>query len=90
MKATSVATAATASPPSERPGARIGPYKLLQVIGEGGFGVVYLAEQEEPVRRRVALKIIKLGMDTKQVIERITTRRLIFINFPLDCFGNFR
>ncbi len=48
----------------EGPGTRIGPYKLLQRIGEGGFGVVYLAEQIEPVVRRVALKIIKLGMDT--------------------------
>jgi eukaryotic-like serine/threonine-protein kinase len=45
---------------------RIGRYKLLQQIGEGGCGVVYMAEQEEPVRRRVALKVIKLGMDTKR------------------------
>src|SRR5437870_2927699 len=52
--------------PAERPGDRIGRYKLLQQIGEGGCGVVYMAEQEEPVRRRVALKVIKLGMDTKQ------------------------
>src|SRR5882672_9938745 len=49
---------------------QIGPYKLLQIIGEGGFGTVYLAEQEQPIRRRVALKIIKLGMDTRQVIAR--------------------
>src|SRR3989442_14801355 len=48
--------------PAERPGDRIGRYKLLQQIGEGGCGVVYMAEQEEPVRRRVALKVIKLGM----------------------------
>src|SRR5262249_37066909 len=48
----------------EKPGDRIGRYKLLQQIGEGGCGVVYMAEQEEPVRRRVALKVIKLGMDT--------------------------
>ena len=48
----------------ERPGATIGPYKLLEQIGEGGFGVVFMAEQTEPVRRRVALKIIKPGMDT--------------------------
>ena len=46
-------------------GERIGHYKILQQIGEGGFGVVYVADQEEPVRRRVALKVIKLGMDTK-------------------------
>src|SRR5439155_17478995 len=54
----------------EKPGDRIGHYKLLQQIGEGGCGVVYMAEQEEPVRRRVALKIIKPGMDTKSVIAR--------------------
>src|SRR5438094_9685900 len=52
---------------AEKAGDRIGRYKLLQQIGEGGCGVVYMAEQEEPVRRRVALKVIKLGMDTKQV-----------------------
>src|ERR1041385_5853534 len=51
------------SSPAEKPGDRIGRYKLLQQIGEGGCGVVYMAEQEEPVRRRVALKVIKLGMD---------------------------
>ena len=56
--------------PAEKPGDRIGRYKLLQEIGEGGCGVVYMAEQEEPVRRRVALKVIKLGMDTKSVIAR--------------------
>ena len=54
---------------------RIGRYKLLQQIGEGGFGVVYMAEQEQPVRRRVALKIIKPGMDTKQVIGRFEAER---------------
>jgi serine/threonine protein kinase len=58
-----------------QPGTRIGPYKLLQEIGEGGMGVVYMAEQEEPVRRKVALKIIKLGMDTKQVIARFEAER---------------
>jgi eukaryotic-like serine/threonine-protein kinase len=55
---------------TEKPGDRIGRYKVLEQIGEGGCGVVYVAEQEEPVRRRVALKIIKLGMDTKSVIAR--------------------
>src|SRR2546427_12741649 len=60
---------------SEQPGDRIGRYKLLQQIGEGGCGVVYMAEQEEPVRRRVALKVIKLGMDTKQVIARFEAER---------------
>src|SRR6266436_6708486 len=61
--------------PSEQPGDRIGRYKLLQQIGEGGCGVVYMADQEEPVRRRVALKVIKLGMDTKQVIARFEAER---------------
>src|SRR6185312_4358368 len=61
--------------PAEKPGDRIGPYKLLQRIGEGGYGAVYMAEQEEPVRRRVALKIIKLGMDTKQVVARFEAER---------------
>jgi serine/threonine protein kinase len=56
-------------------GSRIGPYKLLQKIGEGGCGAVYMAEQERPVRRRVALKIIKLGMDTKSVIARFEAER---------------
>ena len=56
-------------------GSKIGPYKLLQKIGEGGCGVVYMAEQEKPVRRRVALKVIKLGMDTKNVIARFEAER---------------
>ena len=59
----------------EEPGTRIGRYKLLQLIGEGGFGSVFMAEQEQPVRRQVALKIIKLGMDTKQVIARFEAER---------------
>ena len=62
-------------PITEKPGDRIGRYKLLQQIGEGGCGVVYMAEQTEPVRRRVALKVIKLGMDTKQVIARFEAER---------------
>ena len=61
--------------PIEEPGTRIGPYKLLQVIGEGGFGVVYMAEQVEPIHRRVALKIIKPGMDTREVIARFEAER---------------
>ncbi|MBI3848903.1 MAG: tetratricopeptide repeat protein [Verrucomicrobia bacterium] len=60
---------------AEKPGDRIGHYKLLQQIGEGGCGIVYMAEQEEPVRRRVALKIIKLGMDTRNVIARFEAER---------------
>ncbi len=60
-------------PITEGPGTVIGPYKLQQQIGEGGMGVVYMAEQTEPVERRVALKIIKPGMDTRQVIARFET-----------------
>jgi serine/threonine protein kinase/Flp pilus assembly protein TadD len=60
---------------TEKPGMQIGPYKLLQQIGEGGMGVVYMAEQFEPVKRRVALKIIKPGMDTRQVIARFEAER---------------
>ena len=62
-------------PTSEGPGTVIGPYKMLQQIGEGGFGTVYMAEQAKPVRRQVALKIIKPGMDTKDVIARFETER---------------
>ena len=62
-------------PITEKPGTVIGPYKLLQKIGEGGFGVVYMADQAEPVKRRVALKIIKPGMDTRQVIARFEAER---------------
>ena len=53
----------------------IGPYHLLSVLGSGGMGVVFLAEQEKPVRRRVALKVIKLGMDSKEVIARFESER---------------
>jgi serine/threonine protein kinase/tetratricopeptide (TPR) repeat protein len=60
---------------TEKPGDRIGRYKLLQQIGEGGCGIVYMAEQEEPIRRRVALKVIKLGMDTKEVVARFEAER---------------
>src|SRR5512136_2816389 len=64
------------SPPDEEEiGTSIGRYKLLERLGEGGFGVVYVAEQREPMRRRVALKIIKLGMDTKQVVGRFEAER---------------
>ena len=62
-------------PFTEGCGSHIGHYKILQKIGEGGCGVVYMADQEEPVRRRVALKIIKLGMDTKSVIARFEAER---------------
>src|SRR4051794_15279156 len=62
-------------PISEGPGAVIGRYKLLEKLGEGGFGAVYVAEQKEPVKRRVALKIVKLGMDTRQVVARFEAER---------------
>src|SRR6266446_712398 len=67
--------AAQAFPAGEKPGDRIGHYKLLKQIGEGGCGVVYMAEQEAPVRRRVALKIIKPGMDTNNVMARFESER---------------
>ncbi len=62
-------------PRHEGPGTFIGPYKLLEQIGEGGFGVVFMAEQTRPVRRRVALKIVKPGMDTRQVVARFEAER---------------
>ncbi|UCC99333.1 MAG: serine/threonine protein kinase, partial [Phycisphaerales bacterium] len=62
-------------PSIEGPGTKIGRYELLELIGEGGMGLVYLAQQKEPVKRRVALKIVKLGMDTKQVVARFEAER---------------
>jgi serine/threonine protein kinase/tetratricopeptide (TPR) repeat protein len=62
-------------PITERPGTIIGPYKLLEQIGEGGFGIVFMAEQQEPIRRKVALKVLKPGMDTRQVIARFEAER---------------
>src|SRR5215475_14473048 len=62
-------------PLSEGLGTVIDRYKLLEKLGEGGFGVVFVAEQKEPVKRRVALKIIKLGMDTRQVVTRFAAER---------------
>jgi serine/threonine protein kinase/tetratricopeptide (TPR) repeat protein len=64
-----------ARPITEGPGAQIGPYKLLQLIGEGGMGTVYMAEQTDPVQRKVALKLIKPGMDSRQVISRFEAER---------------
>jgi serine/threonine protein kinase/tetratricopeptide (TPR) repeat protein len=63
------------APISERPGTRIGPYKLLEQIGEGSFGIVFMAEQMQPVRRKVALKILKPGMDTRIVVARFEAER---------------
>jgi serine/threonine-protein kinase len=67
--------AAADEPLTERPGTVIGPYKLLRQIGEGGFGVVFMAEQTQPVRRKVALKVLKPGMDTRQVVARFEAER---------------
>ena len=73
-------------PWGEKADDRIGRYKLLQQIGEGGCGVVFMAEQEEPVRRRVALKIVKPGMDTKNVIARFEAERqaLALMDHPIS------
>ena len=62
-------------PITEQPGTVIGPYKLMEQIGEGGFGLVFVAEQQQPVRRKVALKVIKPGMDTRDVIARFEAER---------------
>ena len=70
-----VPTIAMASATADVAGTVIGPYRLMEQIGEGDMGVVFVAEQQEPVRRKVALKIIKLGMDTRQVIARFEAER---------------
>ncbi len=70
-----VAEAVATPPPGDRKGERIGRYKILQLLGQGGYGSVYVAEQQEPVVRRVALKLIKLGMDTEQVVARFEAER---------------
>src|SRR3954463_10803282 len=69
-------TPTTDTPPEpEKFGAAIGPYRLLQQIGEGGMGTVFMAEQTHPVQRKVAIKVIKAGMDTKQIIARFEAER---------------
>jgi serine/threonine protein kinase len=70
--------------PREAPGTTIGRYRLLQEIGEGGFGVVYLAEQTDPVKRRVALKVLKPGMDTREIVARFAAEQqaLALMNHP--------
>jgi serine/threonine protein kinase/Leucine-rich repeat (LRR) protein len=75
LEAPAITSPTVTGAPAEQPGERIGHYKLLQRIGEGGFGIVWMAEQEQPVRRRVALKIIKMGMDTREVIARFEQER---------------
>ncbi len=75
----------------EGPGTVIGPYRLLQKIGEGGFGIVYMAEQIQPVRRKVALKILKPGMDTRQVIARFEAeRQALALDGPSQHRAGFR
>jgi WD40 repeat protein/serine/threonine protein kinase len=73
--ATDPAATVEEQPLAERPGTVIGPYKLMEQIGEGGMGLVFVAEQQQPVRRRVALKVIKPGMDTREVIARFEAER---------------
>jgi serine/threonine protein kinase/formylglycine-generating enzyme required for sulfatase activity len=73
---TPLALIATAEEPvPTRPGATIGPYKLIEQIGEGGFGLVFMAEQQRPVRRKVAVKVLKPGMDSRQVVARFEAER---------------
>jgi serine/threonine protein kinase/Tfp pilus assembly protein PilF len=74
-RATGLGVTQDESPPPEGPGTRIGPYKLLQKLGEGGMGTVYLAEQEEPVKRQVALKILKAGLASAHVLGRFEQER---------------
>src|SRR5262245_53481162 len=68
-------TAVPELPGEEAPAQMLGCYKLLEKIGEGGFGEVWMAEQREPIKRRVALKIIKLGMDSRQIVARFELER---------------
>src|SRR5262249_48935270 len=69
------ATTQAAPLAAERPGVQIGPSALVHLLGEGGFGSVFLAEQQKPVSRQVALKVVKLGMDTRQVVARFEAER---------------
>jgi len=77
----------SASLPQETIGSQIGQFRLLQKIGEGGFGIVYMAEQEEPVRRKVALKVIKAGMDTHEVIARFEAERQALAMMDHPCIA---
>lgn len=70
-----IVAATVAVPVKEKPGDVVGPYKLLQQIGEGGFGIVFMAEQSSPIRRKVAFKVIKPGMDTSEVVARFEAER---------------
>jgi hypothetical protein len=82
MEGGATVTELAGSPVWEGPGTQIGRYKLLQEIGAGGFGVVYMAEQKAPVKRRVALKIIKIGMDIQQVVARFVDVGCSLMNEP--------
>jgi serine/threonine protein kinase len=73
--AADVPAATVADPISERPGTVVGPYKLLEQIGEGGMGTVWMAEQTDPIQRRVAVKVVKEGMDSRQVLARFEAER---------------
>jgi serine/threonine protein kinase/WD40 repeat protein/Tfp pilus assembly protein PilF len=75
LTAPAAVIATSEEPIQERPGTTVGPYKLLEQIGEGGFGLVFMAEQQQPVRRKVAVKVLKPGMDTRQVIARFEAER---------------
>src|SRR5216684_3156745 len=75
-------------PVTERPGSVIGPYKLLEQIGEGGFGVVFMADQQHPVRRKVALKVLKPGMDTRQVVARFEAERQALALMDHPCIAH--
>ena len=70
-----------------KPPERIGPYRILETLGGGGMGTVYLAEQKEPVRRRVALKVIKLGMDSKAVLVRFEAERRALAMMEHSCIA---
>src|SRR5580704_2957315 len=80
--AAALAPTEMAEPIREQVGATIGPYKLMEQIGEGGFGLVFVAEQQQPIRRKVALKIIKPGMDTRDVIARFEAERQALMDHP--------
>ncbi len=85
---TSDITAAGAAATAPHP--PIGPYHILSILGQGGMGIVYLAEQREPVRRRIALKVIKPGMDSEQVIRRFQAERQAGVIHQDVDLGEFR